>query len=436
MKIVVAVLLNALLLVVLLPWLRRQWRQTGGWMRAALVLGLGSRLAVGAATGHHLVRDAHYLSDFGTLLSDQLWAEPVAALRSFWGDEIHFDGYELVFHGMSNTYFFAKIVAVLNLASVSTTWINALYFSLFSFVGAWQLAKAVWRTFPKTPAAAPILALLLWPSVVFWSSGITKEAVVLGSGTWLLALFIEVYYGTEPVRARARRNQLVGLAVLTLVHFKMRYFFAIPLLGALGALVLLRLLKSGGIVRGRMAQTLVLAAVLGTGVWVATEVSVAFRLHKMVNQVMRIYYRQLAASAGKPHYEYPNLRPTAESILQHVPQAIGSTLTRPWLGESSQRQYIVAGLENALLMVLLAGCLVASLRGKASRLPFGLVMALLVHCLVLAVQIGLTTPNLGTMHRYRTSMLPYLLLLVLQNDYAAAAFRKLRLGSSPSATTP
>ena len=42
---------------------------------------------------------------------------------------------------------------------------------------------------------------------------------------------------------------------------------------------------------------------------------------------------------------------------------------------------------------------------------------------------GITTPNLGSLHRYRSAMLPYLLLLLLQNDYAAAAILRRQDGA-------
>ena len=50
-----------------------------------------------------------------------------------------------------------------------------------------------------------------------------------------------------------------------------------------------------------------------------------------------------------------------------------------------------------------------------------------VFCVLLAFLIGITTPNLGSLHRYRSAMLPFLLLLLLQNDYIAAVLGRLRL---------
>lgn len=221
------------------------------------------------------------------------------------------------------------------------------------------------------------------------------------------------------------------MLLLALLHFKMRYFFAVPLLGALAALALGRPLQQLGLFRSKWAQVVFMAAVLSSGAWVATEVSVAFRLNKFMNQVMRNYNQNLAASAGRPHFEYPDLQPTTTSLVRHLPLAGTNVIVRPWLGESTAPLYVMAGLENALLLTLMSVALVAAWHGRSGRFPFELGLALVVHCLVLAVLLGLTTPNLGSLHRYRSGLLPYLLLLLLQNDYAAVAFRRLGLERWP-----
>ena len=427
MKIIVALLLNAALLAWLLPWLRRQWGAAGPAERVLLAGALGGRLLVGGLRGWRPVHDAKYMSHFGHLLTAKLWADPAAALRSFAGNELWAGRESMVFYGdLSNTFFLTKLLAVLNLASLDTDWLNALYLSLFSFWGCWVLAQALRRALPHTPAGAGLVAAA-WPSVVFWASGISKEAVVLGSGAGLLAVFATLAYGAAPL-APARRWWLVGAGLaLALLHFRMRYFFAVPLLGALAGLAGVVLLQRLGAVRARWAQALVLAAVLGAGAWLVPELGPAFRVNKFTHQVVTIYEHNLSLSLDKPHFEYPDLRPTLESILGHAPLAVANALTRPWLGESWQPLYLVAALENAALLALLALAGWAAWQGRAGRLPFGLALALVVHCLALAVLLGLSTPNLGTLHRYRSGLLPYLLLLLLQNDYAATALRRLGL---------
>jgi hypothetical protein len=77
------------------------------------------------------------------------------------------------------------------------------------------------------------------------------------------------------------------------------------------------------------------------------------------------------------------------------------------------------------LLVLVMAAAVGAVRGRAGHLPFILGLGLLIFCIVLAALMGLTTPNLGSLHRYRSDLMPYLVLLLLQNDYAAAALRRL-----------
>jgi len=436
MSIVLAIVLNVALLAWLLPWLRRQWQAVGWPWRAALLLGLGGRLLVGGITGLHPVKDADYMMYGSRVLTAQFWAAPGAALQTLLGNELHFQANHLVYYGMSNTFFIIKILAFLNLFSAGVSALNGLYLALASFIGCWLLARELARSLPATPAGAGLVAFVLWPTVLFWATGISKEAVFLASGAGLLALVVRLFWGSENASARTRTGQIILLLVLAIVYFKMRYFFAVPLLGALAGLAMLRLLQPLGVARSRWAQVLLLTGILAGGAWMATEVSVAFRLNKLTNQTVRIYDRHLHASLNRPHFEYPDLRPTPESLLQHAPHAALNALTRPWLGESWQLSYVMGGLENLMLLGVLAVATVAVLRGRAGRLPFALGLALGIYCLALAVLLGLSTPNLGSLSRYRSGLLPFLLLLLLQNDYAAALLTRLRLNARPAPRKP
>ena len=437
-----ALVLNAALLAVLLPWLRRQWREasTRSW-RAVLLLGLGLRVLLGVARSWTPKLDADFMSGLARDVTVQLWNSPGKAWQTLtqavtvipiYDKPGGAHMYDTAYQGLSNTWFMIKLLAFLNLGSLETPGVNGLYLSLFAFAGCWVLVRKLAVLFPATPAGAGVVAFLLWPSAWFWGTGISKEAVLLGSGAWLTARVLGWLFG-PPAQLKTglqRTGWWLGTVALAFLHFKMRYFFALPLAGVLAGLAFGRLVEIGvGRKLPRWAQAVVLVGVLGGGVWVASQVSVAFRVNKFTNQVIRVYTFEVQHSAGKPHFEYPELRPTVESIAAHAPLAAANVLTRPWLGESRQPLYVAAGLENALLMSLLAVAFVAVARGRAGHLPFGVGLALAVFCLLLAVMMGLTTPNLGSLSRYRSGMLPFLVLLLLQHEYAAQWLGRVGLGS-------
>ncbi|WP_375418025.1 hypothetical protein [uncultured Hymenobacter sp.] len=447
MKLALALLLNAALLALVLPWLRREWRAAPRPLRRVLLPALALRLLVGGLASLRLTYDAYLMSKLGHALNQLLWDFPVWAAQTLRGDSYQLGGWDIVYNGAnrsllfaSNSFFFSKILLFVNIASGGLDWLNGVYLSLFVFAGSWVLVRTLAGVLPATPAGAGAVAFLLWPSVVGFASGITKETLVLGSGAWLLALVVRGLYGApglatvEPGRFGRTLGWTggVGILLLALLHFKMRYFFAVPLLAGLAGLALIRLGQRLGLAQSRLSQVGLLLAVLAVGAGVGPALSPVFRLNKFTGQLIKIYGHHLSTSRDKPHFEYPALRPTGESALRHAPQAVWNCLTRPWLGESAARPYVAAGLDNLALLTLLALAAAAAWRGRAGRLPFALGLVLALHCLLLAFLIGLSTPNLGSLHRYRSGLLPYLLLLLLQNDYAARLLRRAGLGSGPA----
>ena len=420
-QLLLALSLNAGLLWLLWRWLPRvrQLPVVGHWVLPTLAVKL-------AATGLSvwlISEDARYFMLWSGRMTTQLLHAPQQWLPMLWQDEFHWGRWQLVFHGLSNTLFLVKLLSVLNLASMGTALLNGCYLSIFSFVAGWELVRQLRLRWPHTTPGAGVVAFLLWPTVVYWTSGLTKESLLVGSGALVLALTIRLGYGTPP-----RRPALVAaVAGAAWLHFKMRYFFAVVLFGNLAGLATTLVLHRLGTARSRLGQTIVLIGLLVLGTWAASEVSPVFRANKFTSQLQRNYSGLLESSRKRPHLEYPDLRPTTESVIQHTPAAIFNTVSRPWPWEGGTILYIIAGLENLLLLVVLGVALLATVAGKPGRLPFGLVLALVLYCSILAALLGLTTPNLGTLNRYRVTFLPFLVLLALQNTYAARILRRVGL---------
>ncbi len=413
MKILIALLLNGLLLAGLAAWLRAEYRRAPPGLRRWLLPALAGRLVAGLLPHGP---DSRCMSFWGEALTAQFWARPGTGWALWQGHELHAGAHMLDMYKWSNTLFIIKLLGLLNFASLGSAALNACYLSFLSFLGCWVLVRTLAWLFPAALVGAGVVAFLLWPSVVWWGSGVTKEALLLGSSAMFTALVLNKLYGSPPGDWCARLGRWLLLGLLAWLHVRLRYFFALPLLGCLLALAGTTLAtRRGWLPAGWRWQLLALAGGLAVaGLLVVAVGGEPVSQVFVTSQLWQNYLHGLMTSVGRPHLEYPALLPTLGSMARHFLLAALQALARPWLGESAAPLYVVAGLENLLLLWLLLRAAWNVLRGRPGRLPAGLVLALLLYCVVLAGLIGLSTPNLGTLHRYRALALPWLLWLSLQ----------------------
>lgn len=83
---------------------------------------------------------------------------------------------------------FLKLLSLLNLLSGGRYYLNCLLFSFISFFGIVALARCWQQLLRLRSALYPLLAILLWPSVLFWTSGLHRDGLLLhavGMACWL-----------------------------------------------------------------------------------------------------------------------------------------------------------------------------------------------------------------------------------------------------------
>lgn len=325
------------------------------------------------------------------------------------------------FADFSNSFFLLKIISLFNLLTGSSYYLIGLYFSLFSFWGMAKLASTFSIVFPDTKKAA-IVALLFFPSVVFWSSGLLKDAVMMGSMCWVIAFVLQ--------QAHGQKRTIVTWLLLPLqlyLFVKIKIFFAVLLLLLLGCYLFIMWLsltiKSLQTIKVQLLALggfLVLASVI---VWQMSGIfSVEFILHHLI----KTYDGLLALSLGGPHLNYSSLEPTISSIVVNAPKAFFSAIYRPFIGESSEPLYLLLGLENLLLLLLTIMSVVAAF-SKAWLQHIQLWhVVLLLFIVASAIVIGISTPNFGTLSRYCIIFLPFLVYLLLQNRFAHRWLARLR----------
>lgn len=434
MRLAVTLLLNAGLLGALIAWLRAEYRRAGPGLRHWLLPALGWRLLLTAISSYWpspdlFTRDPSLRNPtrWSYWLATYFWEQPAQIWPTLQSASFHLHGQETYFYQWSNTLFFYKILALLGMVSGGVLWLSGFYLSVLCFMACWGLVRALAQVFPQAPAAGAGVAFLAWPTVVWWTAGLTKETLVVGAGAGVVALVVPLLYGQVPARWWAAAGRVALALLLAWLMVRMRYLFALPLLLGLLALAAVRLAtRLGWLGSGGRPQVAGLILLLGAGGLGAVRVGGEhLSLTYFSREVDANYQHGLLTSAGRPHLHYAGWQPTPASLLRHAPLAVAQTLVRPWPGESFQPFYLGASLENVLLVALVGLALLAAAGGCPGQLPVALVALLLGYCLLLAAFIGLSTPNLGTLSRYRAALLPWLLLLLLQNDYVRALLKKI-----------
>jgi hypothetical protein len=146
-----------------------------------------------------------------------------------------------------------------------------------------------------------------------------------------------------------------------------------------------------------------------------------------MEQLVYSYEGMRALSTHVAHIEYPNLQPELWSLLVHTPEAFFNTIFRPFIGESFSLLYLLSGLENLLLLVLFILAIASAFKVNYKHQFHLFYLAIGCFILIAATVIGISTPNFGTLIRYRVIFLPFLVYLLLQSYYAQLLLEKLKI---------
>ncbi|WP_299985377.1 hypothetical protein [uncultured Pontibacter sp.] len=305
-----------------------------------------------------------------------------------------------------------RLLSIPMLLTNDNYYLSSLYLSLFSFAGLWFFVNALARYFPTTAIPA-IVAFLVFPSVVYWSSGVLKESVLMGGMGLLLGSSLYLLFGKlkrKPVLYLLLA--LLGLYLIWLV----KYFIAVALALTVALALLLKLIfynpKLAHI--HWLIKGLALLLLFSGIAWLGTQLNPNLNLEGLPDVVYGNYQVSLLASQGKPRIDFPFLEPTYLSFALHSQLAFIGMLFRPFIWEVYNVRTFAAALENTLLLLLAFGFVRDLFEAGRVKWRYGyLLTAVLVYVFVMGVLLAYSMPNLGTLNRYRVVVLPFVVYLLL-----------------------
>ncbi len=302
------------------------------------------------------------------------------------------------------TLFFIKFLSLLNLITGGNYWLNALYLSFFSFIGAWLIIYSLSSIRQEffLPAYIPFA---LFPSMVFWSSGVLKESLSYLCMGIMAFIFLDFY-----IKNRIGILSIILFLLMGWIYWNLKYYLVILMVVSMvSVLVSDTLSEKFNIKQIPVILGLVFAILIVAGTFLHPN----FALNRIVGVLQENHMKIIALSHHKNTVPFIPVPSSAAGIFINLPVALFAGLFMPLPFQGSGLLTLAPGLINLIILLttlLLTYRGIYFPQGKLKLLLFGS----LIYIIILATLLSYSTPNFGTLERYKVSYLPFYIFIILE----------------------
>lgn len=303
------------------------------------------------------------------------------------------------FFDSSNSYWndlkaniFIKILSVFNIFSQGHYYVNVIFYSFITLIGPISIYKVMADIFPRKKTAI-LLGIFLVPSFLFWTSGLQKEGLLF-TGIGLVAY--SLYFGGKEKKFGIRRILMLVFGILLLLALRNFVFaLAIPAIIAWIAVI-----KWPNNVRIVFASVYLLFAFL---FFTTKYISPVLDFPQSVVNKQKDFIN-IQGNSSVPIKE---LEPTVISFVKNTPQAISLSILRPYPSDVRHLLSLAAAIETDILILIFVLFLLFRLKNERSN-KVDYFFIFFTFSILLAI--GFSQSNLGAIVRYRSIILPLLII--------------------------
>lgn len=310
-----------------------------------------------------------------------------------------------------------RLNAVIRLFSFGSIYVHAVFFTFISFVGLTAIYK-VFSDKLKINKVLIVITVYLIPSVLFWTSSVLKEAVLMFSFGFLL-------YSIFKLIDKPKLISIYFLAVFCILLLLLLKFYiliaAVP--GLLSILVFQFVKKKFRIVWFTVVHGFVFIVLFNSQLVLNKYNFLEIMANKQNDFIS--YIESLEQVGSK--IDIPKLEPSLISFLKNTPNAIFNTFFRPYIWEVNSIFSLLSGLENLLIIGII---LIALFYRKSNYRANEIIYFSISFTIIIFILIGLTTPVIGALVRYKVPALPFLLIIffdLLDMDKLKLSIAKLKI---------
>lgn len=297
-----------------------------------------------------------------------------------------------------------RINTLLRFISGGHYYVHSVMFSFFSFLGLTAMLKLFLKELPDKKTGL-FFGIYFMPSVLFWGSGLLKDGLILFATGFALWFLHQTVTGKKRIILHA---VLFLFFLLFLIAIKFHnYILLFPLLIAYGITML-------------NPQKIFLKFTIITAAYFIALINIDLILpgYGLTELIAKKQFEFLELNKMyNPGSEIPlsTLYPSIKSLLLNAPEAYYHSFLRPWFFESKSPFILLAGFENLIIIFLFISAAMGFRKANMRYSP--LFYVALFYVLLLFLLIGLVVPVMGSIVRYKTQALPFLIfLLVMATD--------------------
>jgi hypothetical protein len=295
--------------------------------------------------------------------------------------------------------FMIRLNALMMFVSGENIHVHTILFCFLSFIGCILLLK-LFQSFIETGKKKWVVLTVLFPSFLFWTSGGLKESlIILGLGLFL--------YGFLFIRERGLSAILLlvtGVAILLVT----KYFLLICLLPALVAYYLFINKTSAKQVILKYAGVIVLTLII---LQVIAPIDKRTNFARIISKKQKYAIGEAKYMKAGSYSEVPVVDSTIASVVINLPIGLWDSMMKPYLWQSRNPMMLLSAAENVVLVILLILALIY--RDKKKTYDYNLLLFICISVALYFSIIGVMTPVLGNLVRYKVVMMPLLVFVLL-----------------------
>ena len=249
-----------------------------------------------------------------------------------------------------------------------------------------------------------LISFTLFPSTVFWSSGILKESVAVFCLCILISVFLHyfLYKKIKPV-------ELFICIFLIWVYWNIKYYLCAVLIITIVSVALTDIILN----KYQWKKRLLLLCSINVLLFIiGSFIHPNFSLHKIISVLHDNHIKIIAISNQRNLVPFIHLKIPFYSFLINIPVSLFAGLFMPLPFQGNGLIAIAPGIINLFVLFATMALIYKKIILIGGRLRL-LVYGLLLYISILAIVLTYSTPNYGTLERYKSGYLPLFIFIIL-----------------------